>query len=109
MLFLRFLSVLCVVVWLGPQPAHAVTPVAWWSFDNPAALGQDSAGTAHATSQGSPAAGAGVRNGGVQLNGSGDCLRAADSPILELTDRLTVLVWAKAGRLNGNYPLVSPS
>ena len=81
----------------------AAQPAAWWTFDDPASLGHDSAGTNDAALVGAPLASSGVRNNGILMNGAGDFLRVPDSPSLEITGPLTVLVWANANAVNRNY------
>ena len=83
---------------------QAALPVAWWSFDDPASLGHDAAGTNNAALVGAPVACSGVRNGGILLNGAGDYLCAPTSPSLEITGPMTVLLWAKPNAVNANYP-----
>ena len=85
---------------------QAAQPAAWWTFDDPASLGRDSAGTNDAALVGAPLAGSGVRNNGILMNGAGDFLRVPDSPSLEITGPLTVLVWANANAVNKNYAFV---
>jgi nicotinamidase-related amidase len=102
-------SVLTPSLWalcLIAQSSQATQPAAWWTFDDPAALGRDSAGNNDAALVGAPLACSGVRNNGILMNGAGDFLRVPDSPSLEITGPLTVLVWANANAVNKNYALV---
>ena len=99
-------KVLRPILWalcLIAQSLLAAQPVAWWTFDDPASLGRDSAGTNDAALVGAPLACSGVRNKGILMNGAGDFLRVPDSPSLEITGPLTVLVWANANAVNRNY------
>jgi hypothetical protein len=105
--FIVVMPVLWITLCLSTQSLPAATPVAWWSFDEPDALGRDWAGTNDAALVGSPTACAGVRNGAILLNGAGDYLRAETSPDLEITGPMTILLWANANAVNANYPLVS--
>ena len=102
-------SVLTSILWalcLIAQSSQAVQPVAWWTFDDPASLGRDSAGNNDAALVGDPLACSGVRNNGILMNGAGDFLRVPDSPSLEVSGPLTVLVWANANAVNDNYAMV---
>ena len=87
------------------QSLYAVQPVAWWTFDDPASLGRDSAGTNDATLVGAPLGCSGVRNNGIlmDVNGEGSFMRVADSPSLDITGPLTVLVWANANAVNTTH------
>jgi len=42
----------------------------------------------------------------MNVNGEGESLRVANSPSLEITGPLTVLVWANANAVNSTYALV---
>ncbi|HVM47507.1 MAG TPA: LamG-like jellyroll fold domain-containing protein [Candidatus Acidoferrum sp.] len=88
----------------------AATPVAWWTFDNPAALGHDSAGTNDGFVVGSPLPCSGVSHSGILMNGSGDdrgdYLIVADSPSLEITGPMTALAWVNATPGNADYPIL---
>jgi nicotinamidase-related amidase len=99
-------TILCALC-LSSGSLPAAVPVAWWSFDDPAALGRDSAGTNDATVYGAAVPCSGVRDGGILIqyrpNGF---LRADTSPSLEITGPMTILVWARANAVDANYPLV---
>jgi nicotinamidase-related amidase len=104
-------SVLTPILWalcLIAQSPQAAQPAAWWTFDDPAALGRDSAGTNDAALVGDPLACSGVRNNGIlmNVNGEGEFLRVADAPSLEITGPLTILVWANATAVDRPYALV---
>ncbi len=106
----RGVRVLALALWavfcLSAAPVQAATPVAWWSFDDPAALGHDSAGTNDAAVVGAPVPCSGVRNDGILLDGAGDYLSVPTCPSLEITGPMTVLLWANPHAVNANYPFV---
>ncbi len=88
--------------------APGASPVAWWNFNDPGNPGLDSIGGNTATLQGTPLPGLAAGHSGlaVDLNGSGQYLRVADAPALELTGPMTIAVWARANAVNKNYPFV---
>ena len=89
--------------------ATAATPVAWWKFDDAQNPGLDSVAGNNAVLIGDPlpAVTLGRSGGGaIDLNGKGQYLAVPGAPALDITDRLTILVWAKAKEVAANYPFV---
>ena len=102
----RILTLTLWALWLGVHSVPAASPVAWWTFDDPAALGHDSAGTNDAALVGANLVCSGVRNSGIVMNGAGNYLLVADSPSLEITGPLTILLWVNGNAADGSYGLV---
>ncbi len=91
-----------------PPPTAGPGPVGHWTLDEGVGTAAfDSSGNGHTgTFEGDPAWTAGILDGGLEFDGSGDGVLVSGSPLLNEAPALTVSAWVRHEALGGWRPIV---